>query len=61
MLTIIGGHGCWNAVVEADYLNTTTNNATTSGYYAFYIKEKLVACYPIDRTIITRIEEVDNK
>jgi hypothetical protein len=57
ILTIIGGHGSWNAVVEADNFQTDTS----LGYYAFYKAYKLIACYPIDRTIITRIEEVDNK
>jgi hypothetical protein len=57
-LTVIGANDQIYDEVEAEYLSKST---TTSGYYAFYIKEKLVACYPINRTIITRIEEVDNK
>jgi hypothetical protein len=30
-----------------------------SGIYAFMADRQLVACYPIDRTIIESIEEVD--
>lgn len=43
-------------VVEAEYFLTTTNNSTTSGYYGFYNKKELVACYPINRTFIHKIE-----
>jgi hypothetical protein len=55
ILTIIGGHGSWNAVVEADDLSESEY-----GYYAFYKVGKLVACYPINRTIITRIDEIQD-
>jgi hypothetical protein len=43
-------------VVEADYFRTVANNQTSSGYYAFHCGEVLVACYPIERTIIKKIE-----
>ena len=43
-------------VVEAEYFLTTTNNSTISGYYAFYSNGELVACYPINRTFIHKIE-----
>jgi len=43
-------------VVEAEYFHTTTNNSTTSDYYAFYSNGELVACYPINRTIIYKVE-----
>jgi hypothetical protein len=43
-------------VVEADYFSTTTNSSTSSGYYAFFVGSDLVASYPIERTIIKRID-----
>ncbi len=43
-------------VVEAEYFHTTTNGSTSSDYYAFYSNRELVACYPIKRTIISKIE-----
>jgi hypothetical protein len=43
-------------VVEAEYFITTTNNSTTLGYYGFYNKNELVACYPINRTFIHKVE-----
>ena len=43
-------------LVEADYFRSVTNNQTSSGYYAFYADEELIACYPIERTIIKKIE-----
>ena len=59
-LTIMGGGTPWTEQVQAAYFHTTTNNSTTSGYYGFYDDEdQTVACYPINRTIISKIE--DNK
>ena len=55
-LLIIGGHTSWREEVKADRFHTTTNNSTSSGYYAFYANDELVACYPVDRTAITSIE-----
>ena len=55
-LTVIGASTSWDVIVEAEYFDTTTNGSTTSGYYAFYSNRELVACYPINRTIITKIE-----
>jgi hypothetical protein len=34
-------------------------SGTSSGYYAFYADNKLVCCYPIERTIIISIEDAD--
>jgi hypothetical protein len=45
-------------VVDAKYFSTTTNSNTSSGYYAFYDSDGLVACYPINRTIISKIENL---
>ena len=59
-LTVIGAKTSWDVVVEAEYFHTTTNGSTSSDYYAFYGNfggsRELVACYPINRTIITKIE-----
>jgi hypothetical protein len=55
-ILIIGGHTHWREEVKADSFHTTTNNNTSSGYYAFYANGELVACYPVDRTAITSIE-----
>jgi hypothetical protein len=57
-LTIIGGSSSWDEVLVAETFYTTTNNSTSSGYYAFHKDKELVACYPIDRTIITKIEKI---
>jgi len=52
--------GCdWISSVRADHFHTTTNGSTSSGFYAFYRDKELVACYPIERTIIEKIENVD--
>ncbi len=58
-LTVIGTSTSWDVVVEAEYFHTTTNGSTSSDYYAFYSNGELVACYPIKRTIISKIERND--
>jgi hypothetical protein len=51
-LTVIGAKTSWDVVVEANYLS-----ANETGQYSFYYhSDELVACYPINRTIITKIE-----
>ncbi len=54
-LTIIGGASFATELVKADKFITTTNSSTSAGFYAFYLKDELVACYPINRTIIKKI------
>lgn len=49
----------YDTIILATYVSTTTNNSTSSGYYAFHNKDKLVGCYPIDKTIIESIEELE--
>ena len=49
----------YKTTILATSFHTTTNNSTSSGFYAFYDNDKLVACYPIDKTIIESIEEVE--
>ncbi len=43
-------------LVEADHFRSVTNNQSPACYYAFYVNEELIACYPIERTIIKKIE-----
>lgn len=38
---------------------STTNNSSSSGYYAFFKDKKLISCYPIERTVIESIEEIE--
>jgi hypothetical protein len=63
LLTIVGD-SVMETKLQAEYLDTTTFNSTSSGFYAFKNhkdgKDQLVACYPIDRTIISKIEQ-ENK
>ena len=58
-LTIIGANDQIYDEVEAEYFHTTSNASTTSGYYAFYGNGELIACYPINRTIINKIETIE--
>jgi hypothetical protein len=55
LLTIVGD-SVMETKLQAEYLDSTS-----SGYYAFKNhkdgKDQLVACYPINRTIISKIEE----
>ena len=55
-LQVIGG-GVYKYEVYATSFHTQTSGSTSSGYYAFYDGKSLVACYPIDRTLIVRIDE----
>ncbi len=57
-LTIIGGNGAWDEIVDAKSFSTTTNSNTSSGFYSFFDSDGLVACYPINRTIISKIENL---
>jgi len=59
-LSIIVGTNLREVQVQADYFDTTTYNSTSSGYYEFKDdKGQVVACYPINRTIISKITETD--
>ena len=55
-LLIIVGNNLRDAQVQADFIH---EEAGKVGCYAFYIKnpDRLVACYPIARTIISKITE----
>lgn len=47
--------------VIADTFSTTTNNSTSSGFYSFFLNDKFVGAYPIERTLITQVEEIKIK
>lgn len=51
--------GMYEAEVIATSFSTTTTTNIPSGFYAFWDGTERVACYPIDRTIIHRIKEID--
>jgi hypothetical protein len=45
--------------VVADTFQTTISNSTSLGYYRFYIDKNVICTYPIDKTIIELIENVE--
>ena len=56
-LLIIVGNNLRDAYVQADHFHTIYNS-TSLGFYEFKDeKDQVVACYPIARTIISKIEE----
>lgn len=57
-LTVLAGDRCWTDRVEADKFHSTTSSSTSSGFYAFYKNDELIACYPISRTVISKIENI---
>jgi hypothetical protein len=59
-LIVIGADTSWDEEVEADYFHTTLDGSTQSGCYAFFKDKELIACYPINRTIISKIDEIQN-
>jgi hypothetical protein len=58
-LIVLAGHTHWNISIFGTTFSTQTNSSTSSGFYAFYDRSELVACYPIERTIISSIEDAD--
>jgi hypothetical protein len=59
-LIVLAGYTHWTVAVYSTKFNTTTNNSTSSGFYSFYDEHTLVACYPIEKTIISSIEDVED-
>jgi hypothetical protein len=59
-LIVLAGYTHWTVAVYATKFNTTTNNSTSSGFYSFYDENTIVACYPIEKTIISSIEDVED-
>lgn len=58
-LIVLAGYTHWTVSVFAEKFHTTTNDSSSSGFYSFYYEKTLVACYPIEKTIITSIEEME--
>ena len=59
-LKVLAGYTHWDVSVFAEKIITQTTNSSSSGCYSFLIdKNVLVASYPIDRTIITSIENLE--
>jgi len=58
-LIVLAGYSHWTVAVFAEKFHTTNNNGDSSGFYSFYDEKTLVACYPIEKTIITGIEEME--
>jgi hypothetical protein len=59
-LIVLAGYTHWTVAVFATKFRNTTNDSSSSGFYSFYDENTLVACYPIDKTIISSIEEVED-
>lgn len=59
ILTVMTYTQSFDTTILATKFSTTTNNSISSGFYSFYDKDKLVGCYPIDKTIIKSIEEIE--
>ena len=53
-LIVLAGHTHWDATVFAT--NVTYGN---HGSYLFYDGDTLLACYPIEKTIISSIENIE--
>jgi hypothetical protein len=58
-LIVLAGYTHWTVAVFATKFNRTINS-TSSGFYSFYDENTLVACYPIEKTIISSIEKIDD-
>jgi hypothetical protein len=57
-LHILGASsGVYNYTVEATHFQYDIQHSSSSGFYSFYDGDNLVGCYPIDRTLIVRIDE----
>lgn len=58
-LIVTLGHTHMTFEVIADTLKTTATNSTSSGSYSFYLNYKFIGAYPIERTLITKVEEIE--
>ena len=59
-LIVLAGYTHWTVSVFAEKFSTTINNGDNSGFYSFFDRKTLVACYPIEKTIITGIEDLED-
>lgn len=53
-LRIVLGDLSHSRIIEADSLSTSDR-----GCYVFYLKNEVISYYPIDRTIIEKIETIE--
>ena len=60
-LIVLAGYTHWTVAVFAVTFRSTTNSSESSGFYSFYDGNTLVACYPIEKTIITGIEDLEDE
>ena len=60
-LIVLAGYTHWTVSVFAEKFSTTINNGDNSGFYSFFDRKTLVACYPIEKTIITGIEDLEDE
>ena len=60
-LIVLAGYTHWTVAVFAETFRATTNNGDSSGFYSFFDNKTLVACYPIDKTIIVSIEDIEEE
>ena len=60
-LIVLAGYTHWTVAVFAEKFHTTTNNGNSIGFYSFYDGKTIVACYPIEKTIITGIEDLEEE
>ena len=60
-LIVLAGYTHWTVSVFAEKFSTTLNNGDNSGFYSFFDRKTLVACYPIEKTIITGIEDLEDE
>lgn len=59
-LIVLAGHTHWDVSVFAEKFSTTTKSSNNSGFYSFYDGNTIVACYPIERTIISSVEDAED-
>ena len=60
-LIVLAGYTHWTVSVFAKTFRATTNNGDSSGFYSFFDNKTIVACYPIEKTIITSIEDLEDE
>lgn len=58
-LKVIIHEGLYETEVLATSFSPTTTSNSPTGFYTFWDGVVMVACYPIYRTIIYKIEEID--
>lgn len=59
LIILTGGGFTITKEVYAERFNTHSNGGTSNGYYSFYEGTILICCFPIDKTIIESIDEIE--